>query len=112
MGFVKISHMDELTIAGKIFRFLSADGDDSDLDSTQSQKIGVYNPDAASKIPQFIKDAILEKHTNLLEKARQEYIEANNEFLKKRDKKLNRPIPSDFSQNCTSILRKYPDLAL
>lgn len=36
MGFVKISHMDELSIAGKIFRFLSADGDDSDLESTQS----------------------------------------------------------------------------
>ena len=74
LGFVKISHMDEITICGKIFRFLSAEGDDSDLESTQSQKIGVYNPEAASKIPQFIKDAILEKHNNLLEAARRQYI--------------------------------------
>ena len=53
--------MDEIIISGTIFRYLIAEGDESELESTVSQKIGVYNPEAASKIPQFIKEAIFEK---------------------------------------------------
>ena len=36
--------------------------------------------------------------------ARKAYISQNNEFYRKRDKKL-----TDYSNDCTSILKKYPD---
>jgi len=40
--------MDEIVVSGTIFRYLVADGDDSELESTASHQIGVYNPEAAS----------------------------------------------------------------
>lgn len=43
--------MDEIIISGAIFRYLTADGDESELESTSSQKIGVFNPEVANKMP-------------------------------------------------------------
>ena len=68
-----------------IFRFLKA-GEDS------------------SQMPNFIKDAIMEKQRQMMLEARKAYISQNNEFYRKRDKKL-----TDYSNDCTSILKKYPD---
>jgi hypothetical protein len=55
-------------------------------------------------MPIFIKDAIMEKQKQMMLEARKAYISQNNEFYRKRDKKV-----TDYSNDCTSILKKYPD---
>ena len=61
-------------------------------------------------MPQFLKEAIFEKQKLLIAEARNKYIQ-DNQLLQLGDKDTDYGT-GDFARNCTSILRKKPDLEL
>lgn len=112
-GFQKLQNLDDVRIDGSqtsiphIWKFVQIQQID------ESQHMGVYDSQETSRIQPFIKEAIHEVQNKVMADQRKAYTALNKEIRRKNGLSCESILDGiNYGQHCTSIFKKYPDIAL